>query len=125
MIPWSQGKHLLWDFTCCDTLAASHCHQNSQRPASAAEVAEQRKFDHYSDLQTNFIFAPISMETLGSIGSQSKHFLKDLCGRLVLATGNKQAGAFFKQRLSMAVQRGNVVSITGTIPESEQLTWEE
>ena len=121
LIPWSQGRCLLWDFTCSDTLAQSHVHQNSVVAGSAANAAEARKLAHYSDLSHDYVFAPVAIETLGSCGELTGRFLRDLCKRLVVGSGDRRAGQYFRQRLGLVIQRGNVISVLGTMARGECL----
>ena len=58
---------------------------------------------------------PIAIESLGAIGPQSLAFLKDLGSRIRQQTGEERAGHYLLQQLSVAVQRGNSVSIRGSI----------
>ena len=117
MVPWSRGRCLVWDFTCSDTLARSHVQRCALEPASAANAAEERKINHYSDLTSDYIFAPIAVETLGPMGQVSTRFVRDLSKRLITASGDKRAGQYFRQRLGMAVQRGNALAVMGTLDE--------
>ena len=43
LLPWAQGRSLVWDFTCADTLAASHIASTSQQAEKAALQAEKKK----------------------------------------------------------------------------------
>ena len=42
-VPWSHGRHLVWEFTCPDTLAPSHLRSTAEEAGSAAKEAEERK----------------------------------------------------------------------------------
>ena len=75
--------------------------------ANVATEAEYRKRNHYSDLPPSVIFEPIAAETLGGLGKSTLAFLKELSRRITHETGEKQAFKFLKQRLNLAVQRGN------------------
>ena len=121
LIPWSQGRCLVWDFTCSDTVAPSHLHRSARGAGGAAGVAEERKITHYADLSSSYIFAPISVETYGSVGAVTSTFIRDLCKRLVVATGDTRSGVYFRQRLSIVVQRGNALGVMGTMNRGECL----
>ena len=58
------------------------------------------------------------METLGTWGPSAISLCEDLGGRIARETGDLRSLAFLKQRLSLAVQRGNAVSVLGTLPQS-------
>ena len=121
LIPWSQGKCLVWDFTCCDTVARSHVQRCAQEAGSAANAAEERKLSHYSDLSSSYFFAPVAVETYGSVGTVSSNFIKDLSKRLIVATGDNKSGSYFRQRLSIAIQRGNALAVMGTMERGVSL----
>ena len=114
-IPWSHGRCLLWDFTCPDTLAPSHLHQSSLAAGSVAEVAESRKQTKYSSLLPTFDFAGVAIETLGSWGPGATALVKNIGRRIAPITGEPRSTFFFRQRLDVAVQRGNAVAVRGTI----------
>ena len=42
-------------------------------------------------------------------------FLKDLGHRVIMATGEPQSFSFLMQRLAVAVQVGNAISVLGTL----------
>ena len=59
-ISWSHGRHLVWDYTCPDTLAPSHLQATSIEAGSAAKTAEVRKVAKYKTLAVYYTFVPIS-----------------------------------------------------------------
>ena len=113
-LPWRRGKSLVWDFTCPDTLAASHVQETSSRPGAAAISAEHFKSNKYADLTPSYDVVPIAIETLGSWGPAAWEFMADLGRRISQVTGEPRSGAFLRQRLAITVQRGNAASIRGT-----------
>ena len=48
LFPWKNGKCLLWDFTCSDTLAPSYVDGSANKAGKAAKEGEDRKIKHYS-----------------------------------------------------------------------------
>ena len=114
-IPWSHGKCLLWDFTCPDTLAPSHIPHSSTAAGSAAGEAESRKISKYSALLPSFDFSPVAIETLGAWGPGALAFVKDLGSRIASTSGEPRSSFFLRQRLDIAVQRGNAVAVRGTV----------
>ncbi|CAH2088946.1 unnamed protein product [Euphydryas editha] len=121
LIPWERGRALLWDATCVDTLAPSHVRETAVRMGAAAEKAEMTKRHKYSSLIQSYVFVPFAVETLGPWSSSAKKILKELTPRLIASTGDRRAGAFFAQRIGIAIQRGNAASILGTIPRGHDL----
>ena len=52
LVPWAQGRCLLWDATCPDTLAPSHISNSSTEAGSAGKAAESKKVAKYATLAT-------------------------------------------------------------------------
>ena len=109
--PRSRGRALAWDFTCVHRLAASHMRSATLEGPVVANDAEEMKRYHYSDLPATCIFQPVALETLGGIGFSTWLFLKDLARRIQTQNHNKNSFAYLRQRLSLAVRRGNAACI--------------
>ena len=121
LIPWSRGRCLLWDATCPDTLAPSHLNRTSVDAGAAARVAESSKITKYASLAVVHEFVPIALETLGPWGPAGLSFVNELGRRITSVTGDVREASFLKQRLSLAVQRGNAASVLGTIAASSDI----
>ena len=121
LFPWSQGKILVWDFTCSDTLAWSHVISTSKEAGKSAQDAEKEKQDHYHYLLQDYIFTPVAAETMGSWGPIGLKFIKDLGTRIKEKTGERRSTAYLFQSLGMAIQRGNAASVIGTLPRNKKL----
>ena len=104
LMPWQRGRNLAWDFTCISRLANSNLRMGVLPGANAASEAEVRKRNHYSDLPSTVIFKPVAME---GAGRSMPIFLKELARRITVLTGEKLAFKFLKQKLDLAIQRGN------------------
>jgi hypothetical protein len=115
LIPWSRGRCLIWDFTCPDTLAQSHVLQSSLAAGSAASAAESNKRSKYEQLAVANTFVPIAIETLGAWGPEALAVSSELGTRISAKTGETRSTSFLRQRLAIAVQRGNAASIRGTM----------
>ena len=115
MIPWARGQCLTWDVTSPDTLAQSHLHASAMKASAAATKAESSKVSKYSAIATTHIFVPLAFETLGSWGEQAQNFVQNLGRRITVVTGDKRETDFLKQRLSVAIQRGNALACLGTL----------
>ena len=113
-IPWVGGKSLLWDVTVCDTLAASYLDVSSVSAGGVAEQAADRKITKYSNLSSDYSFAPLAFETLGPLNKEGEEFLSILGKRLVTVTGDKREPSFLRQRISICIQRFNSVCVKGT-----------
>src|ERR1700759_2109326 len=90
-------------------------------PALRLLNAETRKNSKYAELALSgdLIFAPIAIETLGVWGPSALSLCADIGGRLARLTGDLRASSFLKQRLGLAVQRGNAAAVVGTHPQSD------
>ena len=53
--------------------------------------------------------------------SEGLKFIKDIGSRIAEATGEKRSKCLIFQAISMVVQRGNVSSIQGTIPDAKKM----
>jgi hypothetical protein len=78
----------------------------------AADRAEERKRNKYAALTQHYLFAPVAIETLGAWGSGAMEFLGELGRRMRIVTGDPRSSAFLRQRIGIAVQRGNAVCIS-------------
>ncbi|XP_072947725.1 uncharacterized protein [Epargyreus clarus] len=121
LIPWKNGRCLVWDATCVDTLAPSHLTLSSRAAGVVATDAEIRKLQKYASLSRDYIFLPFGVETMGPWGSDARSFYKHLSKRLIECTNDQRAGAYLGQRISLAIQRGNVASVLGTLPKDNNL----
>ena len=121
MISWNHGKHLVWDYTCHDTLAQSYLHLSSQAAGRVAEKADTDKSVKYQELAEEFIVMPVANETLGPWCPDSLKFVEEIGSRITANNGDKRATSHLFQSISKTVQRFNVVSIIGSFPNSKTL----
>ena len=121
MLPWANGRCLVWDFTCPDTLAASHLNRAVLSPGAVANDAESRKSAKYRSLAAMYSFTPVAVETLGSLGEEATAFFRDLGRRIAMVTAEPRSSQFLLQQLSITVQRGNAACVLGTMPSSRGL----
>ncbi|RVE45296.1 hypothetical protein evm_010068 [Chilo suppressalis] len=117
LIPWKQGRPLVWDATCVDTLAPCHTGSTSLAAGAAAASAECSKRRKYSALIENYIFVPFGVETMGPWGPSARSLFKELSKMLTELTGDQKTGSYLGQRISLAIKRGNAASLLGTIPD--------
>lgn len=107
---------MIWDATCVDTFAKSYLLSTSKASGAAVKLAESGKFKDYEMLCTNYEFVPFAVETMGVFSASAMKFTNELGKFLNLATDDKRATSFFKQRISICIQRGNSASILATLP---------
>jgi len=58
-------------------------------------------------------FFPVAIETMGVWGPGASDLIRDLGGRFAVQLGDPQAATHFKQKLDVAVLRGNAISVMG------------
>ncbi|CAM1324600.1 Uncharacterised protein r2_g3335 [Pycnogonum litorale] len=121
LVPWSNGRSLLWDVTCVDTLAESNITYSTQSPGGAAAQAELRKTKTYASLKKDHIFVAAGFETLGSCGPSATKFIREIGNRIRQATGETRSSSFLRQKISVAIQRGNAACVTATLPCARRL----
>ena len=105
---------LVWDATCLDTFALSHRSLVVHSAGGIAAKAEDLKGAKYADLLSSHIFVPVAIETTGVFGPRTLSFVKSLGKRLFRHSGDPKSTSSLFQRLSIAVQRGNAISIRNT-----------
>jgi len=104
-IPWHDGRSVTWDHTVTNTVAASYMAMSSVRAASTAEATANGNDDKCIEISRVHLFYPIAFEITGRINQVS-----ELGRRISSSTDNPRETSF--QRLSVAVQRFNAVSIS-------------
>jgi len=72
-------------------------------------VAAARKSAKYTDIETNYMFQPIAVESLGPINASGCEFLSKLGRKLSTQSGDDRETSFLFQRLSILIQRFNAI----------------
>jgi hypothetical protein len=109
---WKNGKCLIWDFTCADTLCKSYVKKASKEVGSAAATREDKKVIKYSNL-SDYHFVPVGIETYGTYGPQAMKLITKIGKKIQEATGEKRSTFYLKQRISIAIQKGNAQCVRG------------
>ena len=78
---------------------------------AAAKEAESRMRNKYASLTDRFDFQPIAVETSGVFGVSTLVFLRNLGSRIASAKGDVRERTWLIQRISLAIVRGNAISI--------------
>jgi hypothetical protein len=89
---------------------------SAQIAGAAAAKAETVKIAKYADISVTYNFVPLAFETLGAWGNECKNFVAELGRRITVVTNEAKETLYLKQRLSIAVQRGNAIACQGTFP---------
>ncbi|KAJ4426535.1 hypothetical protein ANN_27349 [Periplaneta americana] len=69
----------------------------------------------------NYIFIPFAVETFGPWSHDAKVLVSQIGQILISITGDRRCTTYLRQRLSISIQRGNAMSVLGTLPESSPL----
>ena len=104
-----------------DTFAASHITDTSKKPGCAADLAEFRKLEKYNNIEKDFLFVPLGIETSGSWGENARKLVSEIGSKLQRSSGEPRSSSYLRQRISIAIQRGNSASVLSTIPPSFSL----
>jgi hypothetical protein len=115
-VPWKRGRCLAWDATCPNTFAASHLSDNTVVAGSAAAKAESNKVQKYRDIIAGVDFVPFAIETSGVWGNEALSLVTEIGRRLSDINNDSRSTSFLRQRISVAVQRGNAFCVLGTFP---------
>jgi hypothetical protein len=113
---------LAWDATIVHTCAASYIAHPNGLVGPASVQAAIRKEKKYGGLPTSYIFQPVAIETLGPLNPSASDFINEIGSRISSITGDRREAFFLFQRLSICIQRYNLVAFKGTFashPEDE------
>ena len=99
------------DVTVPDTYADSHL---ADTETTAADKAASNKEAKYRQLANSNIFAPVAIETAGTWNNQAVELVQELGRRMTAVTEDTRETTYLFQRLSVALQRGNAVSVHST-----------
>src|SRR6218665_1245678 len=103
-----------------DACAASYITHQSGEGESAAVLAANRKILKYEGLPSSFIFQPVAMETMGRYNPSALAFIGEIGRRTYEITGDRRETTFLFQRLSICIQRYNLVALKGTYPSTQE-----
>jgi len=120
LLPWRRGKPMIWDFTCPDTLAPSHINQTSARAGAAADTTETNKRAKYASFAEQYEVIPVAVETMGLWGEQAFQFVQALGVRIAITTGDPRSAGFLRQRIAIAIQRGNAAAVLTFVATEEE-----
>lgn len=121
IIPWSKGKFLLWDSTCTDTFASTNLKLCAKAAGKGAErVAVSKRMLYVEIIRQNYFFVPFNVATMGPWCTEGMEFINQLGRMIALNTNEPRSTFFLKQCISLAIQRGNVSSIMGTMANCDE-----
>src|ERR1700744_1784269 len=95
-------------------------HISKSRICSRKGRCQENKL--YMDIiRKNFHFVVFATETMGPLCNESKDLIEKLSSMLNAMTGNTNSKKYLKESISIAIQRGNAMSILNTLPKTEGL----
>ena len=80
---------------------------------------EEEKVKKYLHLDRGYLFQTVALQTTGAVGLDSMPLLKELDVRIRRVKGEVRSFVFLMQRISVAVQTGNAISVLGTLGFSD------
>ena len=107
IFPFSRGKALSWDATCVKTYAESTVNITA---GTADKKAEDDKRARYFALSRTYRFEPIAIETSGVFGPTTKVIVSEIGKRISEKSGDARESMWLRQKLNIAIQRGNAIS---------------
>ena len=111
---WRSGKLLVEDATCVDTFAPSYRSLAVHLAGAVVARKEALKEEKYAGLAHSHHFVPVAVETIQEyLEPIPLHSSELRCLHTNTGEKNYTKYMYLLQRLSMAVQRGNGVSILG------------
>ena len=93
----------MWDATVVDTFSQGHYKDSARQAGFAATKAEAAKCQKYHDLQSNFHFQPVAIETTGVYGKSTAPILNGLAKKLVDVSVDPRERQWLHQRLSLQI----------------------
>ena len=122
LTPWANGKSMIWDFTCVDTLASSYLRLSTSGPGNAAAAAETKKRAKYTSLDSQYIVCPVAVETFGAWGPESFQIVQKIGREIQRVAAEPKTVQYLLQRISVSIQRGNASSVFATLPSGASLS---
>ena len=75
-----------------------------------------RKEEKYANIGSQYLFAPIAVETLGPLNTSACQLFGNLGRKISSSSGDDREEAFLFQRVSVLVQRFNAVLLHDSLP---------
>ena len=69
--------------------------------------------------RTLIFLVSVAVETLGVFAVEARSLFKDIGWRITMATQDPRFHEYLVQRIAVAVQRGNVAAVLGTISSGD------
>jgi len=105
---------LAWDVTVSDTYAESHLADTATTAGATADKVASNKVAKYRQIANSHIFVPVAIESAGTWNHQAVELVQELGRRMTAVTEDTREATYLFQRMSVALQRDNVVSFHST-----------
>jgi len=97
-------------------LAESYVTKSAREGGAAAEFAASNKEKEHANIASQYLFAPIAVETLRPLNTSACQLFGNLGRKISSSSGDDRKGAFLFQRVSVLVQRFNAVLLHDSLP---------
>ena len=105
-----------------NTYGESVINETAIEAGKAASKAENAKRSKYPDLVNRYRFEPIAIETSGVFGPTTRQIIQEIGKSISEKTGDKRETLWLKQRLNIAIQKGNALSIISSVKHMTEYT---
>ena len=85
---------------------------------AAAATAETKKTRKYANIIGGVDFVSFAVETSGVWGEGAQELVSEIGRRITAVNKDVRATCFLRQRISVAIQRGNTACVLGTFPST-------
>ena len=117
LILWSSGRCLACrDVTVLDTFSTVLLAITSNGAGEASNRANVAKRSKYATNTRTCVFVAVALESSGAWSSEGLDFVLQLGWRLTDTTLDKLETSYLFKRFSVAIQRGNVICLSSTLP---------
>ena len=104
-------KRFIYHEIVVDAFSKSHIIASSIESGSSAKSAKILKNRKYQGLVGNFHFQPVAFQTTDCCGPSTGSFVEELGRKLFEATGNPLEAVWLRQKIFLAIVRGNATNI--------------
>jgi len=94
LVSWQSGKSLCWDVTVICPLVEAYVTGSTREAGAAAELASSRKEEKYASIGSEYLFAPIAVETLGPMNTSACQLFANLGRKISSASGDDREKDF-------------------------------
>ena len=104
-----------------DSFCVSHRPDARKGPGFVASKAESLKSRKYAHLSDSHVFVPFAIESSGAWGRCANDLFKEIAQLIKTNCAENRALEFLRQRISLAVVRGNARLLRASFPDLEDM----